>query len=51
MIVPLPALVGVKVADSPLPVAVNPPGPLAVHEFEMIVGWIELVTIWVGQFR
>ena len=50
VIVPLPALVGVKVADCPLPLAANVPGPLAVHQFVVIVGSIELISDWGGQF-
>ena len=50
VIVPFPTFVGMKVAESPLPLVVKLPGPVAVHQFVNIVGGTLFVTLVVGQF-
>ena len=46
----MPELVGVKLAESPLPLALNPPGPVATHQLLRMVEVTLLVTRLLGQF-
>jgi hypothetical protein len=50
VIVPFPTLVGVNVAESPLPFVAKLPGPVAFHQFVNMVGGTLFVTRVVGQF-